>query len=75
MATNTVEFIKKRDAILPELIALEKKYGQQLALSAMRKRVEFVKEENKRLKGIKRLEKELDELRGKLDREKKAVKQ
>lgn len=43
MSTNTQEFIKKRDAILPELIALEKKHGQQLALSAMRKRVEFVK--------------------------------
>lgn len=73
MSTNA-EFIKKRDAILPELIALEKKYGQQLALSAMRKRVEFVKEESKRLKGIKQLEKELDELRGKIDREKGALK-
>lgn len=66
----TREQMKKRDAVVTELIALEKKHGQQLTLSAMRNRLTFVKEEARRVKGIAKLEGELEELRNKLEREK-----
>lgn len=62
------ETLKRRDAILPELIALEKKHGQELAISAMRKRSEFVREESKRMKEIAKLEEELKAIRGKKER-------
>lgn len=74
MATNNSEFMKQRDKVIPELVALEKKHGQDVVLAAMRKRVAFVKEETKRLKGIAKLENELKELRDKVGREKKALK-
>lgn len=63
------DFMAKRDEIVAELVALEKKHGQEITLSAMRKRVTFVKEESKRMKGIAKLEGELEELRGKIERE------
>lgn len=62
------ETLKRRDAILPELIALEKKHGQELAVSAMRKRSKFVQEESRRMKEIAKLEEELKAIRGKKER-------
>lgn len=65
------EWLKKRDAVLPDLIAVEKKHGQDIAVAAMRKRVTFLVEEARRVKGIAKLESELEELRGKIERERK----
>lgn len=53
--------------IMESLIALEKQHGAELTYYAMRKRLNFVKEEAQRVKEIKRIEKELAELRGKKD--------
>jgi hypothetical protein len=47
---------------------LEKKHGQDVALSAMRKRTEFVRQESRRMKEIAKLEEELAEIRGKKER-------
>jgi methionine synthase II (cobalamin-independent) len=63
------EFMKKREAAIAELITLERKHGQDVAVSAMRKRSEFVREEAKRIKGIAKLEGELKTLRDKIERE------
>jgi hypothetical protein len=67
------DFLRKRDAVITELIGIEKKHGQEVAVAAMRKRSDFVREEAKRMKGIAKLEQELDDLRGKIERERKAV--
>lgn len=72
-STAHKEFLKRRDAVLPDLITLEKKHRQDVAVSAMRKRITFLKEESKRMKGIAKLEGELKELRTKIKREKKGT--
>lgn len=64
---NQKQQAQKVKPIMESLIGLEKQHGTELTHYAMRKRLTFVKEEGQRVKEIKRIEKELAELRGKKD--------
>ena len=59
------EFKKKSRVVIKDLKGLEKKYGEEVSRYSMRKHLTQVMEEQKRIKEIKKLENELEELRKK----------
>ena len=59
------EFDRKRKVVIAQLRQIERRVGVALARSAMRKHLESVREEDKRVKQIERLQGELEQLRSK----------
>lgn len=59
------EFDRKRRGVILQLRQIERRVGFELARSAMRKHLESVREEDKRVKQIERLQEELEQLRRK----------
>jgi hypothetical protein len=57
------EFMRKRDSLLPELVAFERKYGAKLARSAMHKHVTTQVAKEKRQAQIRKLQRELAALK------------
>ena len=59
------EWHTKRKSVIAQLRNLERRFGDELTRAAMRKHLESVREEDKRLKMIHQLQEELEVLRQK----------